>query len=697
MMNNVEINNLELENRYKRLLSLYGTDEGFFVLALHSWVEVYIDENYPHCRVEYRFPEKLELFKESLKKSISDYSQLKAIVKIQKEHDLTNKVRHQFKQLSKEEVRASIFNFLEFLKVAKVPYSRTWEDFKRLLHIWEERITIPEALREITELRYTYQTSQEEKKKLLEKMDRYKEIERSFNVLSMQIAQVTQELEAAKQLSHAKDEKIDNLRTQLNKLKHDRSAIQKQKDDYTDLRKYIEGLQRLSSYTRSRMDFERSIIRFTPEQKIALAKIKNKGPYLIKGAAGTGKTLVLLEALKKLKQESPDKSFVLLTYTRTLVKYNRYLAHLLKEEELKDVIDTVDSFFIKMLKGYKSSVKIELELVRRLSKNFNSTDFFTDEQLALEIENFIFANQVTEEEYVQQKVSRRGLGVPLLRKQRVKVWGIVEEMKQWMNTYHTYSKNYSRLVLLHNMDQIEQKDYILVDETQDLSATELRILNHLAKEGLIMAGDEEQTIYGFYSPYQRAGIEIKGRSTTLKINFRNTIPSLELAERYKNKGSNCTTFMYAFREGPSPELFVDSLENLQKQLCRKVDILLNYIGYDPENLLILSPTQKDLQELDDLLGREGYHCTNVRDDSFDFQEAGKIRLSTLHSCKGLDSPVVLLFLSSPLPSSYYDVHTILTLQCNLLYVALTRAMDQVNVFIREDLTETAVKELIDAF
>jgi len=166
MMNNVEINNLELENRYKRLLSLYGTDEGFFVLALHSWVEVYIDENYPHCRVEYRFPEKLELFKESLKKSILDYSQLKAIVKIQKEHDLTNKVRHQFKQLSKEEVRASIFNFLEFLKVAKVPYSRTWEDFKRLLHIWEERITIPEALREITELRYTYQTSQEEKKKL---------------------------------------------------------------------------------------------------------------------------------------------------------------------------------------------------------------------------------------------------------------------------------------------------------------------------------------------------------------------------------------------------------------------------------------------------------------------------------------------------------------------------------------------------
>jgi superfamily I DNA/RNA helicase len=73
-----------------------------------------------------------------------------------------------------------------------------------------------------------------------------------------------------------------------------------------------------------------------------------------------------------------------------------------------------------------------------------------------------------------------------------------------------------------------------------------------------------------------------------------------------------------------------------------------------------------------------------------------IRLSTLHSSKGIEFPVVLLFLPNLGFQGSYDERAAETMQRNLLYVALTRAMDLVVLFTMDKLKEAVLADLAEA-
>lgn len=69
---------------------------------------------------------------------------------------------------------------------------------------------------------------------------------------------------------------------------------------------------------------------------------------------------------------------------------------------------------------------------------------------------------------------------------------------------------------------------------------------------------------------------------------------------------------------------------------------------------------------------------------FDFETTGSVRLCTMQSCKGLDFPVVLFLADHRIPEaqthSVYDEETFMNQQFNMVYVALTRAMEMLYVF-----------------
>ncbi len=87
---------------------------------------------------------------------------------------------------------------------------------------------------------------------------------------------------------------------------------------------------------------------------------------------------------------------------------------------------------------------------------------------------------------------------------------------------------------------------------------------------------------------------------------------------------------------------------------------------------------------------------DITEEGFSFRSTGRIRITTLHSSKGLDFPVVLLYLPYLYRRRQYDqVHTEKLLR-NLLYVGITRAMDNVNVFaVSSD--DPILKDLIACF
>ncbi len=239
-------------------------------------------------------------------------------------------------------------------------------------------------------------------------------------------------------------------------------------------------------------------------------------------------------------------------------------------------------------------------------------------------------------------------------------------------------------------------DCAFVDESQDLNAADLGALRRMTARGLLMAGDAGQSIYTAGSPYRRAGIDIAGRSHVLHTSFRSTAPIQQVADTYRSLSGledDGGTSAVAVRQGPPPELHLAPTRGeLLQLLLRRAALFVERLGYEPENLAVLAPSKTDLAAIGDSLGHAGYRYANVRDEEFSFRDPHTIRLSTLHSSKGLDFAVVLLYLPALPPRTAYDEATNELLVRNLLYVAMTRAMDALNVFTLEGAHDTQAEE-----
>ena len=129
----------------------------------------------------------------------------------------------------------------------------------------------------------------------------------------------------------------------------------------------------------------------------------------------------------------------------------------------------------------------------------------------------IFGNVVTRREYVEEMLPRKGMRQPLTAGQREAVWRIRDAMAQAMDHDGVLSKNYSRIKLIEFLEshpddtRLKDLDFAFVDESQDLSAADLKALKLMTRRGLVMAGDTGQSIYGISSPYKRAGVDITGQ------------------------------------------------------------------------------------------------------------------------------------------------------------------------------------------
>ncbi|HVO40091.1 MAG TPA: UvrD-helicase domain-containing protein [Spirochaetia bacterium] len=687
-----------LDERLERLLALAGTDEGFFVLALHSFIEAWAADALPAGASD-SFPEIIRQYADHLRAQGRPQAELRVFRRIVQEHAVTNKVRHSFARLDREEALAAIHNFLEFCAACRIG-SSALEKFRRSLDLWDEKRSPRETSQELARIRVELIAAQKDNRKLLGQTEAWARDKLRLAELDGEALRLSAELEREKARATAKAARLDELRRDLNALVMEKKKLAEQLSAYRDLDQYVDHVSRFSLYTRTRMDYERSVMKLTPEQSEALEGIRPGHDFLIRGGAGTGKTIVLLHALARVRRERrgelelrPGRRTLFLTYTTTLVKYDRYVAEILKEAGTDDLIVTADSFFLSRLKSLGQRQRVDYGVIPRLADKLNTTTFFTAAELAVEVEDFIFGNLVTRREYVEEKIPRRGMRQPLTAVQREAVWGVRDSMAAEMEHDGVLSKNYSRIKMIEFLEQhpgdgrLADLDVAFVDESQDLSAADLRALKLMTSRGLVMAGDTGQSIYGLSSPYKRAGVDISGRSRVLHTSFRCTVPIRDVTEAYRrlsgleDEEAEATA---AFRDGPVPELYTASgREELARLLLRKAALFIERLSYDPENIAVLAPTKTDLAFIGDMLGHAGYHYANVRDDDFSFKQEKTIRLSSLHSSKGLDFAVVLLYLPSLPPRTEYDERAGETLVRNLIYVAMTRAMDNLNVFTLE--------------
>ncbi|MDA3937816.1 MAG: AAA family ATPase [Spirochaetia bacterium] len=706
-----------LTEKLSRLVHLQGSDAGFFLLATHSFIESTLRDRFQLYGDDYRFPDLLYKFRMEIVNNAKGFiRELKVLGELSKKQIIANEVRHRFGSIDQEEAVAATYRLLMFCQLAGIDNYKELPVLEESLKIWEDRKCNWERMKELSFIGLQLSQSQKRNKEILDEVDELKSNQIQADHVHNQIESLNNQLEQEKSIKVKKDSRIKELRQK----KHDLECEKKKKDtriiELEDAKVYLQNLSRLSNYTRTRFDYEQNITRLTKEQQRVLDIISLKDDFLIKGGAGTGKTLVLIKALEialslkgtELDFDGESVEIKLLTYNKTLAKYDKYLAMVMDHEDEARMISTVDKFLYDKMRTINENYRIVYNsYAEKLASEYNTTSFFSNQEVVNEIEGYLFANNITRQEYIDQLIPRKGLKKPLNLNQREEIWDIRATFIEDMVATESFTKNYSRAVILEYIknnpedSSFKSLDFVFIDEVQDLSAVDIQVLKACSKRAVIMAGDADQSIYQPSFTFARAGVDIRGTTRILRTNFRNTMEIHGLAESYREKSDkiDLDTQPEAFRTGPVPELYagVDKQE-LLSMIVKRVKLFTQDLNYDPENICILVPTSDDVGLMQEVLTGAGYDSYDLRKDDFSFDEENIIRISTLHSSKGLDFPIVLLFLYRlPFTGNIFDDESRGKMKRNLIYVSLTRAMDHVNVFVLDGESKVEIRDLIEVF
>ncbi len=228
---------------------------------------------------------------------------------------------------------------------------------------------------------------------------------------------------------------------------------------------------------------------------------------------------------------------------------------------------------------------------------------------------------------------------------------------------------------------------ILVDEGQDFANDWYRALQKAldpATNSLLVALDSSQNIYKRKSSWRELGLQVVGHSRVLRVNYRNTRPILDAAYRIireldshasvpdaaaGSQPDDHVTPDRALRDGPPPQLHRHSALPVASKFAQAwVKERLDR-GVSPEDILVLALSRPTIERLSVWLKTQRIPACSLLTDHV----PGAVRLSTIHSAKGLDAACVLLFATHELGGREDEEAR------RLLYIGMTRAREELCV------------------
>ena len=256
------------------------------------------------------------------------------------------------------------------------------------------------------------------------------------------------------------------------------------------------------------------------------------GPARVSGSAGTGKTIVALHRAVHLARANPNSRVLLTTFSEALANALRDQLRILVSSEPRLAervevysLDTLADRLYQLNLGVPSSVSAE-QLRGLIEKAATSLDVnrFSRGFMLTEWEQVVDAWQLdTWEAY--RDVPRLGRRRRLPEGQRRALWAVFEQVRSSLRerSLITRSEMFAQLGAMFGETQRSPFDFIVVDESQDVGVAQLRFLAALGADrtnGLFFAGDLGQRIFQQPFSWQALGVEVRGRSRTLKINYR---------------------------------------------------------------------------------------------------------------------------------------------------------------------------------
>ncbi len=262
-----------------------------------------------------------------------------------------------------------------------------------------------------------------------------------------------------------------------------------------------------------------------------VAHVRYKGSAQVTGGPGTGKTVAVLHRARELARRGEGRILVT-TFTATLAtSLDAGLALLidLPAERARIDVRNVDQIAHQIFSeryGRPSilSPQDERQIWQRITRRLRLP--FTDSFLSEEWRQVVLAREVTgASDYLEAK--RSGRGRRLGTRQKAEVWQAISEFQTELRqagvwTYEMICDEAARL-LRSRSDRPYR--HVLVDEAQDFSPSQWRLLRATVPEGpddIFLAGDTHQRIYNHRVSLRDVGIRVTGRSTRLTVNYRTT-------------------------------------------------------------------------------------------------------------------------------------------------------------------------------
>lgn len=267
-----------------------------------------------------------------------------------------------------------------------------------------------------------------------------------------------------------------------------------------------------------------------PSQRDLVAR-RFGGPARVAGSAGTGKTIVAIHRAVRLAREEPQARILLASFSQPLADAMAKKLLVLAPETGGIVPRiTVASFrgiaeqMYQLEHGVRPRIATDAVLRERLRVSAVGLKGFSERFLLSEWTNVIDAWGIdTFDAYAS--VQRMGRKSRLGPNQRAQLWPVFEAVRQALaaERFTTWASVFTGLADRLDGKAAKPFEHVLLDEAQDLAPAELRFFAALAPkvpDGLFLAGDIGQRI--FQHPYSWAslGVDVRGRSHTLKVCYR---------------------------------------------------------------------------------------------------------------------------------------------------------------------------------
>lgn len=256
------------------------------------------------------------------------------------------------------------------------------------------------------------------------------------------------------------------------------------------------------------------------------------GPARVAGSAGTGKTVVALHRAVHLAETHDETRVLLATFSEPLADALRSRLRLLigNRPRLAERID-VRSMAGLARRLYRLNVgplkQVSEEQGRALVRQAGAgvaDHGFSDPFLWAEWRTVVDAWQLrTWEEY--RDVPRLGRRTRLAEARRRVLWDVFAKVRSELESQDllTTAVMYRRLQEHFSQAARSPYDFCVIDEAQDVSVAELRFLAAMSEDrpnSLFFAGDLGQRIFRAPFSWRKLGVDVRGRSHTLRVNYR---------------------------------------------------------------------------------------------------------------------------------------------------------------------------------